>query len=33
MNQMDLGGGMSTYSGTDSNGNFFSGTCTQFGCN
>ena len=33
MNQMDLGGGMSRYSRTDSNGNAFSGTCTQFGCN
>ena len=33
MNQMHLGGGMSSYSGTDSNGNAFSGTCTQFGCN
>ncbi len=33
MQQHSLGGGMNTYSGTDSNGNFFSGTCTQFGCN
>jgi hypothetical protein len=33
MRQTDLGGGFSTYGGTDSDGNTFSGTCGPFGCN
>ena len=33
MTQQNWGNGYKTYSGTDSSGNFFSGTCTSyFGC-
>jgi hypothetical protein len=31
MTQQQFGNGFSTYSGTDSDGNSFSGTCTKFG--
>lgn len=33
MTQQNFDSGFRTYSGTDSNGSFFSGSCTKFGCN
>lgn len=33
MQRQYYGNGFSTYSGRDSRGNYFNGTCTRYGCN